>query len=138
MTTSSGTDISAFIDSDTRIRFETVSGFSSNEVLFVDNVRIEMFSTPLTTTSLSPVKDTYIASGNPTDNFGSDNILRLDENDGSLGNGRVLMQFDLSTIPAGSGWEASHEQCQVMVRVTVPHVYDLETLSIYDDLNESQ
>ena len=95
-------DISAFIDSDTRIRFETVSGFSSNEVLFVDNVRIEIFSTQLTTTSLSPVKDTYIASGNPTDNFGAVNILRMDEAGGSLGNGRVLLQFDLSTIPAGA------------------------------------
>ncbi len=95
-------DISTFIDSDTRIRFETVSGFSSNEVLFVDNVSITMFPTLLTTTSLSPVKDTYIASGNPTDNFGSDNILLMDEAGGSLGNGHVLLQFDLSTIPAGS------------------------------------
>ena len=40
-------DISAYIDSDTRIRFLTVTGFGSNDVFFADNVQIEMVVTRL-------------------------------------------------------------------------------------------
>ncbi|WP_461521987.1 choice-of-anchor Q domain-containing protein, partial [Porticoccus sp.] len=35
-------DISAYIDNDTRIKFETVSGFESDDEFFVDNVQIAM------------------------------------------------------------------------------------------------
>ena len=39
-------DISAHIDNDTRIKFETVSGFSANDKFFIDNVRIDIDSGP--------------------------------------------------------------------------------------------
>ena len=95
-------NISAYIDSDTRIRFETVSGFSANDVFFVDDVRIDLSTASPVTTTLSPIKDTYIDSANPSINYGSDTVIRMDEATGGLGDGRVLLQFDLSSIPSGA------------------------------------
>ena len=47
-------------------------------------------------------QDTYIASNYPTTNYGSASNLALGYNSGGPGAMRLLMQFNLSTIPAGS------------------------------------
>ena len=73
-----------------------------NDRLSVDNVRIDLSTSAPVTTSLSPVKDTYISNNNQDTNYGSDTVIRMDESGGGLGDGRVLLQFDLSTIPAGA------------------------------------
>ncbi len=52
--------------------------------------------------SLSAIKDTYLDEGNDEYNYGNFTSLMVDEGGGDLGNGRVLLQFDLSTIPAGA------------------------------------
>ncbi len=51
-------------------------------------------------TSLSPVQDAYIQLKNPTTNTGTDGTIVVDREDGDLQ--RALLQFDLSSIPAGS------------------------------------
>ncbi len=92
-------DISAYIDSNTRIKFESTI---LNGEFFVDNVRINLTAATPTTTTLTPLKDTYIDSTNAGSNFGSDTVIRVDESTGGLGDGRVLMQFDLGSVPVGA------------------------------------
>ncbi|MGB5764923.1 MAG: DUF4347 domain-containing protein, partial [Sedimenticolaceae bacterium] len=94
-------DISAHIDNDTRIKFETTN-YGDNDEFFVDNVRIDLSMAPPVTTTLSPVKDTYIDSINPGTNYGSDTVIRVNESGGGLGDAQVLLQFDLSSIPSGA------------------------------------
>jgi VCBS repeat-containing protein len=55
----------------------------------------------LDTASLEAAKDTYIVSAT-NNNFGGSTQLILDKAGGSVGNQRVLLQFDLSAIPAGA------------------------------------
>ena len=50
--------------------------------------------------SLSAVADTYIDKGDTTDNYGDSSSLVVDLSGGGIGNGRILLRFDLSTIPA--------------------------------------
>ncbi len=100
---SDSVDLSAYIGCDTRIMFLADGAFNGNDKLFVDNVQIELSTSTPVTTALSPVKDTYISNDNQTTNYGSDTVVRLDESGGSAqGDGRVLLQFDLSAIPAGA------------------------------------
>ena len=54
------------------------------------------------TTTLTPVQDTWLKKTPDDQNFGACNLLFLNTSQDSLGNGRPLFQFDLSTIPAGS------------------------------------
>ena len=128
-------DISAYIDNDTQIGF-FVSGFGqANDQLLVDNVRIDLGTSPPVTTSLSPVKDTYIADdpGNPTDqdtNYGSDTVIRMDEGGGGLGEGRVLLEFDLSTIPAGATITSATLQVEASGKTgTIP---DSSVINVYE------
>jgi hypothetical protein len=51
---------------------------------------------------LIAAKDTYIVSGSATLNYGASTSLVLDKSGGGLGNGRILLQFDLSDVPAGA------------------------------------
>ncbi|MDH4052022.1 MAG: DNRLRE domain-containing protein, partial [Rubrivivax sp.] len=55
----------------------------------------------LSQVQLLAVQDTTVNSGS-TSNHGTTGTLVVDRSGGNLGNGRVLLQFDLSTIPAGS------------------------------------
>ena len=59
---------------------------------------------PATTaqTILNPIKDTYLYDDEQDRNYGDSSILLLDQAGGGLGHGRVLLQFDLSSIPAGA------------------------------------
>ena len=50
---------------------------------------------------ITAAQDTYINSGS-ANNFGTSNSLVVDRSGGDLGNGRALLQFDLSAIPAGA------------------------------------
>ncbi len=54
------------------------------------------------TITLTPIKDTWIWKNQGNKNFGGCDILSLDTSQDSLGNGRPLLQFDLSAIPAGT------------------------------------
>ena len=51
--------------------------------------------------ALTAVKDTYIDNSKKDDNYG-DSSLIVDKSGGNLGNGRALVQFDLSGVPAGA------------------------------------
>ncbi|MCA9160355.1 MAG: DNRLRE domain-containing protein, partial [Planctomycetales bacterium] len=61
-------------------------------------VSIKPFGT--VTIEVSPVQDTYIQGKNPTTNTGTQGSLVIDRESGDLQ--RALLQFDLSSIPAGS------------------------------------
>ncbi len=53
-------------------------------------------------TILSPIKDTYIHNSQQDSNYGDSAILLIDKSGGDLGDSRALLQFDLSSIPAGA------------------------------------
>ena len=52
--------------------------------------------------TLDAVKDTYINEGSNQDNYGTSTSLLIDKDTGELGKSRILLQFDLSTIPANA------------------------------------
>ena len=56
--------------------------------------------------SATPVQDAYIQLKNPTTNTGTAGSLVVDREDTDLQ--RALLQFDLSSIPAGSTIQSAH------------------------------
>ena len=61
----------------------------------------DLWAGALATETLNPSQDTYV-DDNDDRNFGSSQYLVVDKSGGGVGDGRTLVQFDLSTIPAGS------------------------------------
>ena len=93
--------------------FENPSDAGGNNVYDVtvqvsDGTLIDTQAIAVTVTNSSTgdvliaAKDTYIVSGAATLNYGGSTSLVLDRSGGGLGNGRILLQFDLSDIPAGA------------------------------------
>ncbi|MGB5200030.1 MAG: DNRLRE domain-containing protein, partial [Sedimenticolaceae bacterium] len=121
-------DISAYIGSDTRILFKADGALQGNDVFFIDNVRIDLATATQETTTLTPVKDTYISKDNPTGNFGNFGFLRMDESGGGLGDGRMLLEFDFSAIPNGATITSAVLQMQAVGgggNSTVINAYEL-------------
>ncbi|MDO6440946.1 VCBS domain-containing protein [Marinobacter sp. 2_MG-2023] len=56
----------------------------------------------LATETLNPSQDTYVDDNSDETNYGSSQFLIVDKSGGGVGDQRTLVQFDLSTIPAGS------------------------------------
>ncbi len=54
------------------------------------------------TATLTAVQDTWMAKADASNNYGSCNTMTLDESGAELGDGRLLVRFDLSNIPVGS------------------------------------
>lgn len=52
--------------------------------------------------SLAPVADAQVASGRPTNNYGSSSNLYLQSSSSGYGDERAWLKFDLSTLPAGT------------------------------------
>ena len=93
-------DISAYIDNDTRIRFETISGFFNNDVFFVDNVRIELASgaaVALTDKGEFLVNDTVL-----------DQQQTMSENRGSLRSVAIAPDGDYVVVWSTQGQDASN------------------------------
>ncbi len=64
---------------------------------------------------ISAAQDTYINNGS-TNNYGASTSLVVDRSGGSdLGNGRALLQFDLSSIPVGATITSASLQMQATV-----------------------
>ncbi|MDH3451910.1 MAG: DUF4347 domain-containing protein, partial [Gammaproteobacteria bacterium] len=61
---------------------------------------------------LQASQDTYIDVGNTTFNYGASTQLIVDRLGGQLGDGRVLVQFDLSSIPVGTTINSATLQMQ--------------------------
>ncbi len=59
-------------------------------------------SVPSGTVDLAAFEDTYIDDNNATTNYGSDTVMIVDTSGGGLGEGRLLVKFDLSSIPSGA------------------------------------
>lgn len=95
-------DISAYIAANTQIRFST-DGSNIQTNIHIDNIEIVSGCAPagsLSTVTLSPVADTYLAGGSNT-NFGTAVALKSGRNNG----GPMLyplLKFDVSSIPAGA------------------------------------
>ena len=51
--------------------------------------------------ALTAVKDTYIDKGNKDDNYGDASLI-VDKSGGDLGDGRALIEFDVSAIPTNA------------------------------------
>ncbi len=63
-----------------------------------------------TSVTLGASGDTWISKNKSNNNFGACDIMQLDTSQGSLGNGRMLLQFDLSSLPPGATITAAHLQ----------------------------
>jgi hypothetical protein len=77
------------------------AGDIETEVAFSAEVR-ESWNGVLSTANLAPSEDTYIDSNNSSTNFGSSTGMTIDKSGGGAGNQRALLNFDLSSIPAGA------------------------------------
>ncbi|MBL4834231.1 MAG: VCBS domain-containing protein [Pseudomonas sp.] len=62
----------------------------------------ELWLGTLATETLNPSQDTYINKGSSTANYGTSVDLYVDAGGGGLGDRRILIQFDLSSIPPGA------------------------------------
>ncbi len=81
------------------------------------------------TTIVGAIKDTYIDENNPANNYGTSTSLVMDESGGGLGEGHVLLQFDLSAIPAGAVITNATLQLQAVSKADIGstdiHVYEV-------------
>ncbi|TWU56569.1 Cadherin domain protein [Rubripirellula tenax] len=77
----------------------TIAGFpddsASHSVTTTDVVEIP-------TTTLNPSDDTYLDKDNPDFNYGVSTTLIVDHSGGSIGDSRILLKFDFSSIPVGA------------------------------------
>ena len=89
-------DISAYIDSDTRIKFETTSGFSGNDRFFFDNVSIELTGD---SANVSPV-DSVPVLNNIT--------LVVSEGQTITVTSEMLSADDIETVPAALEFTVSN------------------------------
>ena len=89
-------DISAYIDSDTRIKFETTSGFSGNDRFFFDNVSIELTGD---SANVSPV-DSVPVLNNTT--------LVVSEGQTITVTSEMLSADDVETVPAALEFTVSN------------------------------
>ena len=75
------------------------------------------------------IKDTYLDDNNPASNYGTSTSLVMDESGGGLGEGHVLLQFDLSAIPAGAVITNATLQLQAVNKTDIGstdiHVYEV-------------
>jgi hypothetical protein len=63
----------------------------------LSRANVQVFKSGMQTTPLVGAQDTYVESGSPTWNYGGNSALRL-----RTGNDEMLLQFNLSSLPAGS------------------------------------
>ena len=93
----------------------------------MDALAVVPRATTITATNLSPVMDTYISIDNPNDNYGANTTLKMDESGPGLGDGHVLLQFDLSSISAGATITSAVLQMEATAGAdsSVINVYDV-------------
>ena len=81
------------------------------------------------TTIVGAIKDTYLDDNNPANNYGTSTSLVMDESGGGLGEGHVLLQFDLSAIPAGAVITNATLQLQAVSKTDIGstdiHIYEV-------------
>jgi len=85
-------------------RVGVIGGFSGNDAR-IDEIRVgDTFQDVAggNSVTLSAVGDTYIDKSNKSDNYGTSTSIQVNKGGGSIGDERALLQFDLSTIPAGA------------------------------------
>ena len=80
---------------------EYKSGEIETTTAISDEVQKE-WSSVLTSVSLVAAQDTYIHRDFGDTNYGSSTSLLLDKSGGDNGDGRLLLDFDISSIPAGA------------------------------------
>ena len=76
---------------------------------------------------ITAAQDTYINSGS-ANNFGTSTSLVVDRSGGGLGNGRALLQFDLSAIPVGATVTGATLQLQASANAS-PFMIDIYRLT---------
>ncbi|RBW50178.1 VCBS domain-containing protein [Marinobacter sp. F3R11] len=62
----------------------------------------DLWAGALATETLNPSQDTYVNKGSDTTNYGASQYLVVDKSGDEPGDQTIFVQFDLSTIPAGS------------------------------------
>ncbi len=75
----------------------------------------------------SPGNDTYIASANPTTNYGTNDTLYLGYSSSAVNSCRILIKMDLSSIPFGSTILSS----KLYITVTADNANTTGTISAY-------
>ena len=104
--TSNGTGSEAFNEVLSSITPSTLTTLSATATEFFGGTSYGSTSEfgPSTTTiaTLTAIKDTYLSDGAKTVNYGDSTSLIVDKSGGDFGDGRVLLQFDLSSIPVGA------------------------------------
>lgn len=96
-------DISPYLAANTQIRFSTNgSNFQTN--IHIDDVDISTACVPdsgLTTVTLNPTADTYLAENSTGTNYGTDSTVKIGwNNTGKAFKG--LIKFDISSLPVGA------------------------------------
>jgi len=102
-----GADVAASIDNtgheilggDWDLEFST--GIVDTNIAFSDVIRAGWFSV-LDTAQLNPTQDTWLDDDDQSDNYGASTTLVVDRSGSGLGDGHAILQFDLSSLPAGA------------------------------------
>ncbi|MEM7070014.1 MAG: DUF4347 domain-containing protein, partial [Pseudomonadota bacterium] len=75
---------------------------SIETAIAIESVAAENWNSLLANVILAPTKDTFVDQDDPNDNYGTNTTITLDSDGVGLGHGHPILQFDLSSIPAGS------------------------------------
>ncbi len=100
-------------------------------LIFSGNLFVFEINQVVAQTTLSPVNDAYIRSGeNSGINYGDDTELRIKATDNANNNRKTILQFDLSEIDVVS-------QAVLRLYVSQTKTVDISVYAITDDWNES-
>jgi hypothetical protein len=85
--------------------------------------------------TLTPIDDTWINAKATGTNYGGNATMTLNTSGGDIGEGRMLVKFDLTSIPAGATITSASLQLTKVGGATVKHNVNLyEVISDWDEL----
>ena len=115
---------------------EYQTGTLESEIAFSQHLQAAWYFT-LDTVNLNPTQDTWLNAGDTNGNFGTSTSLTIDRDGGGLGNGRALLQFDISSVPIGATINSATLTLNATANGSAFHIRVYEVTEAWDEGNQS-